>query len=429
MINKFNKSNSLMDIAEKLIPLGTQTFSKSKYQFPINQSPLFLKYGRGGCVWDLDNNMFVDLICGLLPVILGYCDEDVDNAIKNQLKKGISFSLATDLEVKLAEKLVKIIPSAEMVRFGKNGTDATSAAVRLARSYTKKNNILVCGYHGWQDWYIGSTSRSHGVPKSIQKLTHKVPYNDLGAINNKIRELSGDVAGLIIEPMNSYEPIDNYFDELRELLHKNGSLLIFDEVITGFRFANGGAQQLFKADPDLSSFGKGMGNGMPISAVVGKSQIMSHLKDVFFSSTFGGEALSLAASCATIDKIIKNNVTENLFNKGSIILKNTKKNLDELKLNEVINIVGHPSWSILNFKSNNNASNFAIKSLFIKTMIENGVLISGSNNICFAHNHKDLNLVLKAYEQSFEKIAHEIKKPDLDNRLGFPIIKPVFKPR
>ncbi len=177
---RYRLSNEMLEKSESVIPLGSQTFSKSYLQFPKGASPLYLERGEGGRVWDVDGNEYVDLICGLLPIVLGYKDKDVDDAIRSQLDRGITFSLATELEMVLANKLVEIIPCAEQVRFGKNGTDATSATIRLARAYTGRDHIVSCGYHGWQDWYIGATTRNKGVPKVVSELTHRVSYNEIG---------------------------------------------------------------------------------------------------------------------------------------------------------------------------------------------------------------------------------------------------------
>tara|TARA_X000000950_G_scaffold289404_1_gene412963 strand:- start:29534 stop:30829 length:1296 start_codon:yes stop_codon:yes gene_type:complete len=426
---QYSKSKKMLKKSKKLIPLGSQTFSKSYIQFPENYSPSFIERGKGGRVWDIDGNEYIDLICGLMPVILGYCDVDVDNAIKNQLKKGISFSLASELEYILAKKLIKLIPSAEMVRFGKNGTDVTSAAVRVARGFTNREHILVCGYHGWQDWYIGTTNRSKGILRNVQKYTHKVPFNDIESIHRKLKELSNNVAALIIEPMNIQDPKPEFFNELKELLHKNKSLLIFDEIITGFRFSDGGAQKYFNILPDLSTFGKGMGNGMPISAIVGREEIMNEFQEIFFSSTFGGETLSLAASIATIEKIKKNRVPEKLYKNGFKLKKNIIKLLKNNNLHDTIQLNGHPSWTIFDFKDHQNGSKYAIKSLFIKSMIENNILISSSNNLCYAHNFKDYELINKSYKITFESISEKLRKPNLDKKLKFPVIRPIFAPR
>ncbi len=426
---RYSNSNRMLERAERVIPLGSQTFSKSKIQYPQGHAPLYLKKGKGGRVWDVDDNEYVDLVCGLLPVLLGYCDPDVDAAIKAQLENGISFSLATELEIELAERLVEMIPCAEMVRFGKNGTDATSATIRLARAYTGRDHVLVCGYHGWQDWYIGSTTRSKGIPAVIGELTHKVPFNDLDAVREMLRAYSGNVAALIMEPMNVAEPYPGYLQELEELLHADGALLIFDEVITGFRYANGGAQELFGVTPDLSSFGKAMGNGMPISAVVGRAEIMHEMEEIFFSSTFGGETLSLAASIATVDKMRREPVVERLWETGERIANGIKGLLGEAGLQEVVSLTGKAPWTLLQFKDHANGSSHGVKTLFLKRMLEQGVLLLGSNNICYAHNDDDVALVLGAYRSAFGMIAEELQSPGLDDRLGIPLVRPVFAVR
>jgi glutamate-1-semialdehyde 2,1-aminomutase/spore coat polysaccharide biosynthesis protein SpsF len=426
---RYSNSNRMLERAERVIPLGSQTFSKSKIQYPQGHAPLYLKRGKGGRVWDVDENEYVDLVCGLLPVLLGYCDPDVDAAIKAQLENGISFSLATELEIELAERLVEMIPCAEMVRFGKNGTDATSATIRLARAYTGRDHVLACGYHGWQDWYISSTTRSKGIPAVIGELTHKVPFNDLEAVREKLRAYPGNVAALIMEPMNVEEPNPGYLEELKELLHADGALLIFDEVVTGFRYARGGAQELFGVTPDLSSFGKAMGNGMPISAVVGRADIMCEMEEIFFSSTFGGETLSLAAAIATVDKLNDQPVIERIWETGDRLGNGIRMLLSETGLSETLSLAGKAPWTLLQFKDHPNGSSQGIKTLFLKQMLEQGVLLLGSNNICYAHDNDDVELVLGAYRSSFKLIAEELRDPGLDDRLGIPLVRPVFAVR
>ena len=276
---KFKKSQQLLQRSLNVIPIGSQTFSKSYLQYPKGLSPLFLKKGLGSYVWDVDDNKYIDLVNGLLPIVLGYCDTDVDNAIKNQLEKGIVFSLSTELEIKLAEKLIYHIPSAEKVRFGKNGSDATSAAIRLARAYTKRDRVAICGYHGWHDWYIGSTTRNIGVPSAVSELSHRFKYNDIDSLQKLFRNYKNEFAAVIMEPMNTEIPTNNFLNEVQLLSKKNGALFILDEIITGFRYDLGGAQKLFGLTPDLSTFGKSMGNGMPISAIVGKAEIMDLMND------------------------------------------------------------------------------------------------------------------------------------------------------
>ncbi|MES9905366.1 MAG: aminotransferase class III-fold pyridoxal phosphate-dependent enzyme [Sedimenticola sp.] len=427
--SRYTQSQILLERAERVIPLGSQTFSKSNMQYPQGETPLFLDKGRGGRVWDVDDNEYVDLVCGLLPVLLGYCDPDVDAAIRMQMENGISFSLATKLEVELAERLVEMIPCAEMVRYGKNGTDATSAAVRLARAFTGSDHILAGGYHGWQDWYIGATTRSKGVPEAVRKLTHKVPFNDLDAVRNHLEYYSEDVAAMIMEPMNIMEPFPGYLEELKELLQSHGALLIFDEVITGFRYAPGGAQELFGVTPDLASFGKAMGNGMPISAVVGRAEIMHEMKEIFFSSTFGGEALSLAAAIAVVDKIKREPVIDRLWSTGQKLANGVQEQLSRFELDEYISLAGKAPWMLLQFKDHPNADKDVLKTLLLREMIGNDVLLNGSHNVCFAHNDTDVAIVVNAYKEALSVIAEEVKIVGVEDRLDIPIIRPVFSVR
>lgn len=425
----FETSNQLLVRAEKVIPLGAQTFSKSKIQYPEKHAPLFLSHGAGGRVYDVDGNEYVDLVGGLLPNVLGYCDADVDNAIRDQLNQGISFSLSTELETKLAEMLVSLIPSAEQVRFFKNGTDATSAAVRLSRGVTGRDRIIVCGYHGWQDWYIGSTTRNRGVPGVVQGLTHKVPYNDVAAVAECLRKHPDEVAALVMEPVVNVAPMDGYFDELKALLHKNGCLLVFDEVVTGFRFSEGGAQTVFGVTPDLSAFGKAMANGMPISALVGRADLMSEMSDVFISGTFGGEALSLAAAIATVEKISSENVIKFLWDNGGSLADEVQTLIIKHALGDVIGLTGYPVWKILAFKGHKNASANQLKTLFVIEMIKHRVLVNASHNLCFAHTSEDFAHVIAAYDATLSKFAEALRCADFSDFLPCPVIEPVFSVR
>ena len=427
--NRYAKSNALLERALKAIPLGSQTFSKSHQQFPKGRAPMFLDRGQGGRVWDVDGNEYVDLVCGLLPVLLGYGDPDVDKAVKDQLDRGISFSLGTELEIELAEKLIQLIPCAESVRFGKNGTDATSAAVRLARAHTGRDRIVVLGYHGWQDWYIGATTRKKGIPEAVQQLTTKIAYNDMDALKSVFDQHPDEIAAVILEPMNAVDPAPGYLSEMKAFVNSKGALLVFDEIITGFRYANGGAQELFGVTPDLAAFGKAMGNGMPISAIVGRADVMALMEEVFFSGTFGGEALSLAASIAVVDKIQREPVVETLWKTGSKLEEGVNQRLADRGLAEVVKLVGKPCWKLIQFQDHANASKEAIKTLFLREMLSKGVLLNPSHNICFAHTDADVNHVLQAYEHSLNVIAEELEHPGLEDRLGIPVIRPVFAVR
>jgi glutamate-1-semialdehyde 2,1-aminomutase/spore coat polysaccharide biosynthesis protein SpsF len=422
-------SQRMLDRAERVIPLGSQTFSKSKIQLPQGASPLFVTHGDGGRVFDVDGNEYVDLIMALMPNVLGYRDPDVNLAIRRQLTCGISFSLPTELEMQLAERLVKHIPCAEMVRFGKNGTDATSAAIRLARAATRRDRVMLCGYHGWQDWYIGATSRNLGVPSAVSALSHMVPYGDPAAVEALLTKHPKEFAALILEPAGMVEPPAGYLQNLKELVHRHGALLIFDEIITGFRWSLGGAQAYYSVTPDLACFGKAMGNGMPISAVVGRAGIMRLMEDIFFSGTFGGEALSLAAAIATIDKIEREQVTEHLWRMGTGLKRKASAKIAEAELDKVIELVGTGPWVILTYRDHPNGSKDAIKTLFLREMIAAGVLINASHNICFAHGEDAVHHVLAAYDHALGVLREALDAGDIGQRLGNQVIRPIFAVR
>jgi len=425
----FKRSQHMLERAEKVIPLGSQTFSKSRIQLPPGAAPLFLTHGHGGRVYDVDGNEYVDLVNALFPLVLGYRDPDVDLAIRRQLTRGISFSVATTLEMELAERLVRHIPCVEMVRYGKNGTDATSAAVRLARAETRRDRLIMLGYHGWQDWYIGATSRNLGVPSAVSALSHLAPYGDLAAVEALFAKHPGEFAAVILEPTNVSEPPAGYLQALKELAHRHGALLIFDEIITGFRWSIGGAQARYGVTPDLACFGKAMGNGMPISAVVGRADIMRLMEDIFFSGTFGGEALSLAAAIATVDKIEREGVTDRLWQLGGELMRQARARIATAGLAEVISLVGSPPWAILAFKDHSKASKEAIKTLFLREMIAAGVLINASHNVCYAHTEADCARVLAAYDHALGVLRDMLDRGNLESYLGKQVIRPVFSVR
>jgi len=426
---RFQRSQELLERAERVIPLGSQTFSKSRIQFPPGATPLFVTHGDGGKVYDVDGNEYVDLISALLPNVLGYRDPDVDLAIRRQLTRGISFSLPTMLETELAERLVKHIPCAEMVRFGKNGTDATSAAVRLARAATCRDRLILLGYHGWQDWYIGATTRNLGVPAAVSALSHLAPYGDLAAIEALLLQFPGEFAAVVLEPTNTAEPPPGYLQGLKDLAHRHGALVIFDEVITGFRWSLGGAQARYGVTPDLACFGKAMGNGMPISAVVGQAKVMCLMEDIFFSGTFGGETLSLAAAIATIDKIEREGVIDHIWKTGGDLMAQVRARIDAAGLSDVLGLTGSAPWAILNYNDRPNAPKEAIKTLFLREMIAAGVLINASHNICYAHNPADISRVLAAYDHALSVLREALDRGDVERRLSNQVIRSVFSVR
>jgi glutamate-1-semialdehyde 2,1-aminomutase/spore coat polysaccharide biosynthesis protein SpsF len=425
----FDRSRILLEGAERLIPLGSQTFSKSRVQYPPGAAPLFVTHGSGGRVWDVDGNEYVDLVNGLLAVGLGYRDPDVDAAIRRQLADGISFSLSTELEQRLAAAIVRLVPCAEQVRFAKNGTDATSAAVRIARAATGRDRIIICGYHGWQDWFIGATTRSKGVPAAVRVLTHPVPYNDLHAVEELLAKHRGEFAAMVMEPANAVAPAAGYLAALKELLHAQGTLLVFDEVITGFRFAKGGAQELFGVTPDLASLGKAMGNGMPISAIVGRMDLMRQMEEVFFSATFGGEALSLAAALAVVSKIEREPVIERLWSSGARLRAGVNGLLAARCLEGLVKLNGFDPWVLLGIEPHAHATPLETKTILVYELAERGVLTVGSHNVSYAHDEADLSHALGAWAGALDALAAMLRRGPVRPQMKVPPLKPVFSVR
>lgn len=408
--------------ASNLIPTASQTFSKSHYCLPVGAAPLFVESGNGAYITDVDGNQYIDLVNGLLSVSLGYQHPVVNQAVVEQLGKGISFSLPTRLEYQLAERMVDDIPCAEMVRFGKNGTDVTSAGVRLARAITVKSRVAVCGYHGWQDWYIGSTSRNLGVPHEVSALTSTFEFNKPESLEVLFDQFPGEFAVVVMEQMNVEKPNPDFLPRIRELCDQNNCLLMFDEIITGYRFNIGGAQSEFGVIPDLATFGKGMGNGLPVSALAGKKEYMLRMDDIFFSGTFGGEALSLSAAIAVHDYMKENHTPEKLAESGEKLTQAVMAAADETGASEWFSLVGHDCWKIWSFDD----ADFLRRSVLTQELASHGVLTTGSHNMSEAISDNDIEKISQAYYQAFEKMSHA---DDLSTIMQGELIKPIFRVR
>ncbi len=426
-MKRYELSEQHLRRAEQTIPLGSQTFSKSRTQYPVGVSPLYIDRARGCHVWDIDGNKYIDLVSSLASVTLGYKNRKIEAAVRKQLRKGVIFSLPGTLEAEVAEIICELVPSAEMVRFGKNGSDATSAAVRLARAYTGKNKVLVCGYHGWQDWFIGSTSRNKGVPKTVSDLTESFEFNDLESFNKAIS--TGDVACVVMEPMNINFPAFGFLEEIREVTNRLGIVLIFDETITGFRFTSGGAQKLFGVTPDLSTFGKGLANGFPLSAVVGKSEIMTEMENIFFSGTFGGELLSLASAKAVLNKHLNNEVCPALSKIGAMLDEITTKAINNNGLSNVLSTSGHPTWIFLNWNPTDEYTVAQMKTYFLQECFRNGLIVLNSHNVTLAHSHRILSEIEDIYSRVLENLNETIVAGTLDRVLKVDPIEPLFSIR
>ena len=422
------QSDALYRRAASLIPAFTQTLAKGPGQWVRGVAPKYLRRGRGGHVFDVDGNEYIDLCMAIGPVVLGYCNPAVDEAIRAQLEDGITFTMMHPLEVEVAELIAGIVPGAESVRFSKTGCDVTSAAVRLARAFTGREKVLCCGYHGWHDWYIGVTDRSRGVPDAIGDLTHTFAYNNIDSVADGLDE---DTACVILEPAVFEAPAPGFLEELRRLCHQRGALLIFDEMWTGFRLALGGAQQRFAVTADLACFSKAIANGMPLSVLTGRADVMRLLdKDVFFFTTFGGEALSLAAAKATIGELRGHGVPEQLDLRGSELRDAYNALASRHDAAGFTRAVGFGARSMIVFDAKDQAAGhdpLILKSVMQQELIKRGVLWAGFNTLCFAHTDEDFNHLTAAYDESLGLLCEALRRGDPTSVLHGEPVEPVFR--
>jgi glutamate-1-semialdehyde aminotransferase len=334
----------------------------------------------------------------------------VDYAVRRQLDSGASLSLATELEYKLAERLKRHIPCCEQVRFGKNGTDVTTAAVRLARHLTGRDMVLTSGYHGWPDWAIAQDPlRNLGVPKAVRELTTVLRHGDTQAAEREIS--SKKYACVIVEPETDPE----FLKRLRVLCNATRTLLIFDEIITGFRFGLGGAQKLYGVTPDLATFGKSMANGLPISALVGKRIYMKEMERICFSGTFFGETLALAAALASIEKMEREPVLDRIHGYNQVIAASVREVQEEYGIN-CFRVHGQ-QLSRLTFITVGMHSKDDLRTLWMQEMIKNGVLIINSHNFMYAHTEADLQRVIKAYDAACKVLSEAIREGNVTDRI------------
>jgi glutamate-1-semialdehyde 2,1-aminomutase len=413
---------------ESRIPLASQTFSKSRTQYPPKISPLFVTHSLGCKTWDIDGNEYIDLVSSLAAVTLGYGDPEVNKAVSEQLELGVTLSLPSLLEFEVAELIGELVPSAEKVRFAKTGSDATAGAIRLARAFTNHEHVLLGGYHGWQDWYIGSTSMHLGVPESVQKLSHPFVLNDIDAFEKLLTQFKGNIAAVILEPISYISPTQEFLNYLRERTLELGIILVFDETVTGFRVAPGGAQELLSIKPDLTTFGKGIANGFPLSVLCGRADIMNLMDRIFFSGTFGGELLSLAAAKVVLTKIRAGGVVEKLASSGSELNFLIKSKMIELNF-AGLDILGHPSWQFLVWNQSSFRNIAKAKTLFMQEMFYRGVLILGSHNMTTAHNYEDNISIAEAYSGTLEILQYVEGKDSYDKHLLVEPLTPLFKVR
>jgi glutamate-1-semialdehyde 2,1-aminomutase len=413
----FRGSRALQPRAHRLIPGGAHTYAKGDDQYP-EQAPAFIARGKGCHVWDLDGNEFIEYGMGLRSVTLGHAFEPVVEAAYRQMQLGANFTRPAKIEVDLAESFLELIDGADMVKFAKNGSDVTTAAVKLARAHTGRDLIAICGDHPFfstDDWFIGTTEMNAGIPQAVTKLTLKFRYNDLGSLRGLFDQYPNEIACVVMEPEAALPPVEDYLRLVKTLCEERGALLIFDEMITGFRWHLGGAQKFHGVVPHLSCFGKAMGNGFAISALTGKHEIMrlgglhhDQARVFLLSTTHGAETHAFAASLETIRIYRERGVVEFLWKQGERLRSLLNQSIAENRLRGFFELIGRPCNLVFAACDQEGNRSQAFRTLFMQEMIRQGVL-APSFVVSFSHSDADIDRTAEAVYE-----AHIVYRKALD---------------
>lgn len=412
------RARALQKRAHELIPGGAHTYAKGDDQFPAIAPP-FIARGAGCHSWDLDGNEYIEYGMGLRAVTLGHAYEPVVQAAAEQMKLGANFSRPSKLELDLAESLLTFVDGAEMVKFAKNGSDVTTAAVKLARAYTGRDLVAICGdqpFFSTDDWFIGTTAMNAGIPVAISELTLKFRYNDASSLRTLFEEHPERIACVMMEAEAAVVPEPGFLNEVQQICRQHGALLIFDEMITGFRWHLGGAQKFYGVTPDLSTFGKAMGNGFAIAALVGRREIMqlggteSEQPRVFLlSTTHGAETHALAASLATLQVYRERPVIEHLWRQGERLQTMVRKAAEENGVEEYFVVKGRPCNLVFETRDEQHTPSQAFRTLFLQELIRGGI-IAPSFVVSYSHTDADIartasvvNDALRVYRKALEE--------------------------
>ena len=417
--------------ADELLAWGGQhrVLLRPLYEDEQGVFPEVAESAEGYEVVDASGRRFIDWTCAWGPVLLGYRHPAVEAAIKEQLEAGPLLPLMHRVELEVAAMLVNMIPCAEMVAFGKNGSDVTTAAIRLARASTGRELVLQWGFHGFHDWYTCQyrTKYAKGIPTVLRAFIHSFEYNDLESLEWLFQRYPDEVAAVIMEPVNDVLPEPGYLESVRDLTHRNGALLIFDEVVTGFRMANGGAQEHFGVVPDLACFGKAVANGMPLAAIVGRRQYMKHLPDVAWGMTYRGETLSLAAARAVLQTLEQEPVIEHLAATGSRVRDGFQRACEERGIRA--ELAGPPARMGFVFHPNGGIAPEEQHTYFLRQCASNGVLTNGMILPSYAHDAEAIERTLEAFSRSLDSLSEVVEGSriavDEAVRAGFADAKPV----
>tara|TARA_B110000495_G_C23025589_1_gene609404 strand:+ start:1207 stop:2523 length:1317 start_codon:yes stop_codon:yes gene_type:complete len=425
--NNFKNSNQFKEQAKKIIPHQTGTFSRAASSYVEGVFPTYIKSGSGSHFTDADGNEYLDYLMGLGPITLGYSYPSVNEAIVNQLNDGILFSLPHTIEVELSELISSVIPHAEMVKFEKSGSNAVTAAVRAARAFTKRDVIAYCGTGGvWHDWQAAMVSRDGGVPSFNQDLIKVFDYNDSDGLEQLFEDYPNQIAAIVLEPTQFEEPKNDFLQKVRKIADANDSLLILDEIVTGFRFDLAGAQKYFGIKGDLTCFGKGMANGLPLSAITGPSEFMKTFDDLWVSSTNNSETLSLAGTKAVITEMKEKNTISHCWKIGKILFDGWNKIAEKNNINA--KMTGYPIRMDLKCLDNSNADSLPMKSLISQEMVKQNVFMSilGASYICYSHSKQDIQKTLESFENVCNFINNKIQNNDYEKYLDGPLPQTIW---
>ncbi len=431
----FDRSDALRARAHALIPGGAHTYAKGDDQYPL-RSPGFIARGSGCRVWDVDGNEFIEWGMGLRAVLLGHAYPEVVQAVQRQLLLGANFTRPAAIEIEAAEELLSIVTGAEMVKFTKDGSTANSAAVRLARAHTGRDRVAVCADHpffSYDGWFIGTTPMQAGIPKAVRDLSVSFRYNDLASVHKLFEEHPGEVACLILEASRGEEPRDGFLHEAQRLCREHGAVFILDECITGFRWHLGGAQRHYGITPDLSTFGKALGNGFAVSALAGRRELMElggirHRRERVFllSTTHGGETHALAAAIAAMRVYRREPVVEHLHRQGERLRAGFDALVAAHGLGDFVRIAGRPCNLTFATLGPDGAPCQAFRALFLQELIARGVL-APSLVISYSHRDEDVDRTLEAIDGALGVYRRAVEAGSVERFLFGPPTKPVFR--
>lgn len=437
-ITNFTKSDEYREKIHNLIPGGAHTYSKGDDQFP-KLSPAAITHGKGAYVWDIDGNEYLDCSMGLTSVGLGHAYKPVVDRIKAELDNGVNFQRPSYLEMEMAEKFLSLIPQHDMVKFAKNGSIVTTAAVKLARAYTGRDIVAFPGDHpfySYDDWFIGKTACNKGVPKVFSELSVTFKGYDIQSLKDLFKQYPGQIACVITEPerSNCDETVGNYLREAIELCHENGALFIADEMITGFKTAFPGSITKYNVEPDMATWGKGIANGYSFCALTGKKEIMElggirkigEEKVFLTSTTHGGETHSIVAGLAVIEEFEKNDVIGHNQSIGNYFIQANNAIIEQHDLTNYVQIVPSNWFTLFNFFNKNGEVDFGLRTLAQQEMIRRGVLFQGAFVPCFSHTKNDVDYFAEAFNQTLEIYKKALIDGYPKYLVGEPA-KPVFR--